>query len=237
MPKSLTGRGGGPQHSKVVKEECFRSATSISHLMKTMNFLDLFENLALNEYSKKLLPQAILIKQHIMNSSTLREKYYASKKRINNTEIHFKGDFGENEEEKESESEEGGNDNHTLISEKKIATGIDNEYDDIKHSLRSYIQSHINMRALNNLSRRKTHAKSPPRSLEANPEAEIIFNIPKAKNYGQQGIMSRGSNKLIRSMKSEQNHGSQGSQKSSPPPQKHLVRDDRQPQAPSPKQS
>ena len=197
VPKKLTGRGSGGLHSTVVKRECFRSATSISNLMKTENILDLFENLTLNEFSQKLLPQAILIKRYFMRSSALREQYHASMKRFKNrfrreqAKKHSKEEFGEYEEEKELEPE--------LKNHKATPLGmnfsskIPSQADVIKDQLRSYIESQLNGNPWSDRPRSKIETKNLPKVVQNPPDPEIQFKIPKAKNFEDQKIRAQKS--------------------------------------------
>ena len=165
-----------------------------------------------------------------MGSPELRRKYYASKKRfIDNRkkqeEIRQRGeDFNQNQEERGNVSKKGGKRDRRTLSKKTLPRSHD-QAGEIKNSLRAFIESSINMASLNHPSRSRHHAKRRPGSMDANPEGEMVPNTQKAKNCGQESIMNRGSNKLIRSMKSEKNQRFQGSKKSFGQPQKHPVRD------------
>ena len=222
----LVGRQNGPQHSKEVKTECFRSATSVSRLIETENVLDLFENLTLSEDSKKLLPQAILIKQHIMKSPALRKQYYASKKNIENI-LNQKNhnrtkneEFGESEgeEEKVMEAEE-------QNQERKIEPKIHSQDEKIREKLRLFIESQLTTKPQKNILRPRSQSRSRANSMESHKDPKITLKIPKTKQFTHQGILQRGLRNRMRSLRPQQNPGVLSSQNSASS-EKRLVKDD-----------
>ena len=235
VPKSVL-RKGGRQYSKKVKEECFRSATCFSNLLKNVNFLDLLESLALNEYSKKILPLAILVKRMIMKSPILREKYYAANKSPSSKDSSShsgnpksdpksdpkselpqglgpkEGDNEEEEEEKVAESEPLGKLDSAPSSGVNTGSRSNDTAEEIKERLKIFIESQIYDRPLRKFSRgrrSRSEAKSRPSSFGVSPEAELLFNIPKAKEFGNNRKVSLA----MQSIKSEDVQSSLESQR------------------------
>ena len=88
MPRRGIPSGGQPtrqskteKYTQKAKEECFKSNTGLTELIKNMNCLELIERLGVNEHSKKLLQQALFIKRLIEQSPILSERFEALKKK------------------------------------------------------------------------------------------------------------------------------------------------------------
>ena len=224
LARSRSRISRGPQHSKKVKEECYRSVTCVSNLQNNINLLDLLENLTLNENSRKMLSQGILIKRMIMTSPKLRESYQAYRKKFmrslrlreNRDQLSEQLDRIEEENEEEKQSQQGDQEEKTChlsaqIGCENILTG-----EKIKEELKSLIESKLRGDYADRFSKKQAEAKCDPANLFIAVQPEIFSNIPKAKNLGGQ-VASDGSSGLdLKKVSDENCKGSRRSQNESP---------------------
>ena len=232
-PISRSTRRSGRQHSKKVKEECYRSATCISNLLQNVNYLAVLESLTLNEHSKKLLSEVILIKRMIKTSPAFRERFNALKTRSNGNK-NLKRPKGqspqgpdENEEEKENEHEKRENVDLEHSLGLSLRSKSQDSVEAIRDRLKFLIENQMNSSPSNSQSRRKSEAKNRSQSQGVYLEEAMVFSISRAKNFGQKGIMNRSrASYVIKSMRSDQNQGSLDSPKDSEPSGKSSYRKD-----------
>ena len=224
MPRSQSTRSRDLQNPKKVKEECYRSVTCFSNLQNNINLLDLLENITLNETSRKMLSQGILIKRMIMTSPKLRESYQAHRKRFksslrrreNRDQDSKQLDRIEEEKEDENQSKQGDQEQNDCdflaqIGSDKILTD-----EKIKQKLKLLIESKLRGDHDDSFSKKQREAKFEPANLFVGVQPEIFSNIPIAKSLGGQ-VSSDGSPGLdIKKVSGENSKGSLGSQMASP---------------------
>ena len=178
LPKKQSRRMVPAGISQKAEEECFASKTDFPHLIKKVNSLDVLERIGLNEYSRKLLPQALLIKRFVDKSPILRERLKALIKASNQST---------------------GQEKSTTIEEKN---------DQIKNLIKKFIQCQISQRPQNGVLTKKHEAKTKIWSsgLQEIPEAGEFIEKPKAKSIEKNGILkSRRLVKVERTKNREEN--------------------------------
>ena len=205
LPKSQSVLKSTPHHSQKVKEECFKSKTDIQELLQNVNCLDVLEHLGLNEWTKKMLPQALLIKRLIDKSPILRERFEASKKKKSKEKLrqekrknHSKIELKENQEKRLTQGEP---------SPKKdagLGSNFEQKKDQAKNLLKLFIKSQIYNRPKNGIFSQKNHMKIWLNGLGNNKEAEFNIDEPKYKSFGNKGIL-----KSHRLSKAAENHKSE----------------------------
>ena len=183
LRKSQSGtRSGQRQHSKRVKEGCFKSATDVTSLMKNLNFLGVLENLTLNEFSKKLLPQAILIKRIMSRSSMFGNYNHEPRRREgkNKSENKLPEKFDENRTEKatELESQEDG---LKVLKPTINRSDIHEQAQEAREWLKVFLTNQVNMRPVEGGERCKSQTKNRSISQGAKSEAEVIYKAPELK--------------------------------------------------------
>ena len=184
------------QYSNKVKEECFRSKTCFPNLQKNLNLVHLLEKITFNEFSKKMLPQAIFIKRMVLKSPQRREQFEAHKKRFmsrlrqkEQQKNHLSGQQDEREGEEEKESEQGELYSPATIFGMNTKSKETFNSDLIKKGLKLFLQKQLRMNnPPKNASKRLIRAKRQPRSRASNPEPEIISKIPIAEKVESKEI-------------------------------------------------
>ena len=233
-PRSRSRSTNDPKNSKKVQEECYTSATCFSKLQKNFNIFDLFERLSLNKHSRKMLPQAMLIRTMIMKDPALKKYYNGYRKK-------FMDRLKEEDEkhrlaEESHQNEEGNHPNPEKIENQQNAApvlpinrGIENSDKDgqIKEGLKLFIERQLRMGSNhpNNLSKGKTEGKSQPNPkaeepwkfpVTANPPAEIVSKIAIAKNFVAKEVNQAKSGLGVKLASDKGQKESQGSQDGSP---------------------
>ena len=185
-------------HQKAVDKECFESATCFSDLIENINYLDLIERLALNDLTKKMLPQAVLIRRLILETPSLQKRYHALKKgskrhlsqetRMNTSSE----EFVENRLERSSRSETISNEKGEKgsSSETKREPEIDENQDKLNHLLKNFIESQINYPKQKGVRRFKIEAKYPQYLEVVKEEEEIVVEIRNTLNFDNNEIQT-----------------------------------------------
>ena len=212
----------GPRHKNLrkLKEECFQSTTDFTKVIENVNYLDVLERLGLNELSKKLLQEAILIKQFIEKSPILRERFETLKIQPISQ---FSGEKSTNElpEQSEENSQEKGSSNPrednkddenndkkhsgSPLKVKRLVSFKENE-EELKELFRTSIENLIRFTPQAEPSRSKIEAKFRESLHWVGQEVGLVDEIPPKKQFSKKGILkSRKPVEVARIERSEEN--------------------------------
>ena len=202
-PRSQSRSTNDPKNSKKAKEECYKSATCFSNMQKNVNFFDLFERLCLNNHSKKMLSQAMLIRTMITKDPALQKRYSDYKKQ-------FMNELDKKDQRNRMAAELG----YQAGEEKDLAPEESDEK--IKEGLKIFIQKQLGLKQRENFLNKKVEEIGQNLPHGAQSQAEFIFNIRREKSFGSKEALERKSRLEIELASDKQNNGSQSSQEGSP---------------------
>ena len=166
-------------------------------MITNVNYLDVMEKLSLNEWTKKMLPQALLIKRLVEKSPFLRERFadltQKSTGRFEQTEqkIHLQEEFEKNNEKKPSLVQQSSQEELTP----KPLFEIEEKRDkDFKNLLKFFIENQINLnyRSRRGLFTPKNEVKNWSSDLSKIEEDEVEVEMPKAKSLQKNAILKGG---------------------------------------------
>ena len=190
-----------PQVSKKVKQECFKAKLDFPYLVKKLNSLDFLQKIGLNEWTKKMLPQALLIKGLIESSTILRERFEALKKKAEERRVQEKSSKNHDllnrsngtQEQRlalaEHSSKEDSKQNSVSDSRKKE--------DQIKNLLKMFIESKIHGQPKNGSFSQKNRAETWSTDLVKVAEARDIQGITKSNHHRNKGILKSCSSRRV----------------------------------------
>ena len=189
-------------------------------MVDNVNYLDLMEGLILNKYTKKLLPQAALMKRFIEKTPKTRERFYAISKdrprenfgqqenstndppdeKIDENQPHK--EFNDQEQKMKEEVEVVSRAPESEASSKKIQ---ENE-EEIKQLFRLFIENQISFRAGQDPLRGKTEAKKHQKSFQEinSPDKIIEDSSAKNKKLGNDSILNQKTSKVLKNQSSQE---------------------------------